>query len=125
MSSKTKSSRMAINATFFAGVFLLAAGVQAAEPSVHEKTVSYADLDLSRQADVAALYTRLKIVSKDVCGTPDIRDLAMRRLHEACVEEALSDAVEQVGNAALSALHNDSSLRIRVAQRRGLGGSRT
>jgi len=124
MSSKQKSSRIAVSATFFAGVFLLAAGVQAAEP-VHEKTVSYADLNLSRQADVATLYARLRAASKNVCGTPDIRDLAMRRLHEICVEESLSDAVEQVGHATLSALHNDSSVHIRVAQKRGSGESRT
>lgn len=123
MSSKAKFSRMATNATFLAGMVFLAADIQAAGPFAHgaavrEQAVSYADLNLSNQADVATLYTRLRAASKKVCGTYDIRDIAMRRLHEGCVAEALSVAVEQVGHSGLSALHNDSGARFHVAQKR-------
>lgn len=130
MSSNPTSPRIVIHATFVAGIFLLAASAQAAEPSAYEKsvqrkTVSYADLNMSSQADVAALYARLRAASRSVCGTHDLRDLAMRQLHKDCVDQALSDAVEQVDHAALSSLHSDSSVRIRVAQKRGSGESRT
>jgi UrcA family protein len=130
MSSNPRLSRIVIHATFVAGVFLLAVSAQAAGPSaqdksVHQKTVSYADLNLSSKADVAALYARLRAASRSVCGSYDLRDLAMRRLHKDCVDQALSDAVEQVDHAALSTLHGDSSVRIRVAQKRGSGESRT
>lgn len=102
---------------------LLAAGAQAAEAPVREQAVSYDDLNLSRQADAAAVYARLKAAAKDVCGIYDIRDLAMRQAHQACAAQALSAAVEDVDHATITALHS-SSLRIRVAQHRRNTGSR-
>ena len=130
MSSNPTSPHIAIRATCVAGIFLLAASAQAAEPSAYEKsvqrkTVSYADLNMSSQADVAALYARLRAASRSVCGTHDLRDLAMRRHHKDCVDQALSDAVEQVDHASLSTLHSDSRARIRVAQKRGSAESRS
>ncbi|MBS0395111.1 MAG: UrcA family protein [Proteobacteria bacterium] len=71
-------------------------------PVVH---VSYAELDLAKDAGVERLYTRLRHAADDVCGHVDGRDLAIGAAHDACVREALDRAVDDVHSARLSARH--------------------
>lgn len=67
--------------------------------------VSYADLDLSRQAGVDTLYTRLRSASKTVCGTRDVRIVQRRRDWDRCYDEALDNAVATVGVEQMVAEH--------------------
>ena len=54
--------------------------------------VSYADLDLSRPAGVAALDRRLSRAADAVCGPVDARDLRASAAARACRTAALSAA---------------------------------
>ena len=71
--------------------------------------VSFADLNLEKQAGAKALYRRLQQASKQAC---DVRGLmnagSVRRIAETqrCYREALSVAVEKVDNELLTQIHN-------------------
>lgn len=85
--------------------------------SVPVKTVvDYADLDLSQDADVRALYARLQKAAERVCGdNTDLRNLRMKRLHDACYQDALARAVDNVGHAAVRAVFAaDESIKVAV-----------
>ena len=106
-----------------ASVFLFAASVQAETPEVtqvgylqYSTTVSYGDLDLSRNADAKVLYDRLRAAAKSVCGTFDARNLRMRQAALECDQHSLASAVNDVGNANVAAAHA-SDPTIRVASR--------
>jgi UrcA family protein len=87
-----------------------------------QRTVRYADLDLSKSTDAKALYGRLERASKAVCRSLETREVKRMQLHQACYEEALSNAVASVDHANITALYRaDGS--IRVAQR-GIGSQR-
>ncbi len=71
--------------------------------------VSYADLDLSSQAGLIALYKRLQGASSAVCG-PRRSHLAagsLRQLikNKSCYHNALSKAVAKINNAELNEIH--------------------
>lgn len=78
--------------------------------------VDYADLDLSQDADVQALYTRLRKASERVCGdNKDLRNLRMKRLYDACYQDSLARAVDNVGHAAVKAVFAaDESIKVAV-----------
>ena len=80
------------------------AGDMSTEVGPARTVIKYSDLDLSKDADVRALYGRLQRASAHVCNQySDIRDLRMKRLYSACYQETLGRAVESVGHSALSA----------------------
>ena len=115
-----------------ASVFLFAANVYA-NPAAktqqvgylqYSTTVSYADLDLSRESDTQTLYSRLRTAAKSVCGTADARNLRMRQFAMECYQQSLSTAVADVSNANLTALHA-ADRSIRVAQRGTQAAGRT
>ena len=122
MSVKTiKSVRVARFVAFgIAAVSFAAATVHAADTNpatVAMTTVNYSDLDLSKDADVHALYVRLQNASERVCGSNrDLRDLRMKRLQSTCYQETLARAVDNVGHAAVKAVYAADE-RIKVAGR--------
>lgn len=78
---------------FVLPVALLVAAVAApATASPRSIAVSYADLDLSRPAGVAALDRRLARAADAVCGPVDARDLRAMSAARACRTAALSSA---------------------------------
>ena len=79
-------------------------------------TVNYTDLDLSRSADTARLYARLKYAAQKVCSSYESREMNVARLHAACYDKALSSAVAEVNDAKLSSLHA-AEPKIRLARR--------
>ena len=99
-----------------AAATLIADIAAAKEPGAASSVVNYSDLDLTQSADTARLYARLKYASQKVCSSYDSRDLRMQRLHTACLDQALSAAVEQVNDAKLSSMHA-SEPKIRLARR--------
>lgn len=98
-----------------AALSLFAINAQAAE-AAPQKTVRYADLDLSNAAQAQELYTRLERASKVVCRSLESMDVARKQLHQSCYENALSNAVESVDHANVTALYRSDS-GIRLAQR--------
>ena len=95
---------------------LLADIAAAKERDAVSTVVNYSDLDLTRSADTARLYARLKYASQKVCAAYDSRELGTRDLHAACYDKALSSAVAEVNDARLTSLHA-AEPRIRVARR--------
>jgi UrcA family protein len=82
------------------------AGGSAAPANARSMTVSYADLDLSGQAGVDALYSRLRTAADQVCGPKgDGRDLTRRFVWKQCYEAALDNAVRTVAHVGLSEVH--------------------
>jgi UrcA family protein len=107
-----------------ASVFLFAANVHADSSASryllgyqqYSTTVSFGDLDLSRTSDAQVLYSRLRAAAKSVCGTADARNLRMRNFAFECYQQSLSNAVSDISNANVTALHA-ADPSIRVAQR--------
>lgn len=93
-------------------------------PAPAKTVVGYADLDLSQAADVQLLYSRLRRAAERVCGDHDLRDLRMKRLHDACYQDSLSDAVDSTGHAAVKAVFTADE-RIKVAGRASKAATRS
>ncbi|HTD74028.1 MAG TPA: UrcA family protein [Steroidobacteraceae bacterium] len=64
------------------------------------RTVKYADLDLNRDADVAALFSRIKTAARQVCQPMDVFFLNLARQQYSCSQDAIARAVADV-NAPL------------------------
>lgn len=69
--------------------------------------VNYADLDLSRTADVRTLYARIVTAAGRACGDHDQRDARAMRDWRRCTEAAVAAAVARVGSDSLDALHRE------------------
>lgn len=93
------------------------AGDATTEDGQRKTVIIYNDLDLSQDADVRELYSRLRRASDKVCDqNHDHRDLRAKRLYNACYQDALARAVESVGHAAVKAVYAEDD-RIRMAGR--------
>lgn len=83
----------------------------AGEPAKAEKAsvkVSYEDLNIHSKAGARALYGRLKHASKEVCDVRPLKELGTLRHSvkvQACYEEALSEAVEEIDSEELQSIH--------------------
>ncbi len=68
--------------------------------------VAYSDLNLSRQAGVEVLYSRLEIAAEKACAPEeDRRQMLMRRDWKRCVSTALDNAVGGTGIPELQQVH--------------------
>ena len=114
--SRSASVRVVGTALVIASASLFASLASAKGDDGVSKVVTYRDLDPSRSTDAQRLYARLKYASKQVCSSYDGRGLEMWRLRDACVDEALTKAVEEVNEPQLTALHA-AEPRIRVARK--------
>ena len=67
------------------------------------RLVSYADLDLSRTADVNTFYGRLNRAAEKVCR-PESQSISLRqrRVGERCMADAIAKAVDEIGNIELT-----------------------
>lgn len=71
--------------------------------------ITYTDLDLSRDAGIISLYSRLKNAARKACGPSSLLEAgSVRRLtqNKACQDDFLSRAIAQIDNSKLSELHN-------------------
>ncbi|MCI0516956.1 MAG: UrcA family protein, partial [Woeseiaceae bacterium] len=70
--------------------------------------VSFADLDLDRQAGVERLYQRIRAAAAGACGSLTLREvgsLKALRANQDCYRDLIEGAVLKVDNAALTKLH--------------------
>lgn len=71
-------------------------------PSV---VVKYGDLDLTTQAGVKRLHSRLRTAAQQVCSELNSRVLGLREEYDRCVKDAITQSVASVGNQNLSQFH--------------------
>jgi UrcA family protein len=87
-------------------VFALTLGFQSADAAPPEDVpsivVHFTDLDVSRAEGATALYRRLKVAAETVCAPLEDRDVARQMKFRACVQRAISTAVAQVDQPALT-----------------------
>lgn len=117
LQSSSSSARRALGLAGFIALSLVAASASASDDAVVQKTVRYADLNLDKSADASRLYERLGNAAEAVCSHHEGRDLLTRKMRRACESEALSNAVLELDNPAVTALHT-ADARVRVAQQR-------
>jgi len=72
--------------------------------------VHYQDLDLSQPRDAQRLYRRIKTAARLVCehSLPSLRGAAMEH---ACIDQAVTEAVGQVGSARVTQIHEAATPR--------------
>lgn len=104
----------AVAATALALFSVAAAATTIQAPSYE---VRFADLDLTSKHDTQRLYSRLRVAAREVCGDfAERKSPLMRDRYKGCMNQALTDAIETIGNPALTALHVSKS-DMKLAQR--------
>ena len=97
--------------SFAAAGVLIAGSASAADAEPQEHVVRFAPSKLQQDAEVAALYSRLQVASRQVCSAHRDRDIASMKDYRACYSKALEDAVGAVNQQTLTALHNAPATR--------------
>jgi len=90
-----------------AAVLALAANpARAADaPERTSMTVSYSDLDLTKEAGARILLNRIRVAAASVCGpAPDIRDIRAHEAYASCTDQAVATAVDSARSPVLAAL---------------------
>lgn len=111
------TSGLAVALIAAAGLFSTSASASAAAradtPSAASRSVavSYAHVDLGKPSAVDALYRQLARTAERVCGSYEPRNLRERDDWRRCREAAMSEAIAQLVEARISALHD----KVRVA----------
>lgn len=109
MKTKTSINTKQITLATIAALTLSAAamGAYAAEAgNVPTRTVRYSDLDLGSQAGANVLYNRIRQAAEQVCGNPDLRQLAETAAAKACINRAISTSVRSVNNVRLTNVYD-------------------
>ena len=57
------------------------------------RTVSYADLDLSKPSGAKTLYRRISVAAQQVCTIPGFKDLGESANEQTCIAKAIDAAV--------------------------------
>jgi UrcA family protein len=97
--SRSNSIRVALVAMFA----LTCAGALADQPPApvtRVAKVSLADLDLSTPEGARVAYERIKTTAKHLCSKPS--DSPFWQTYDACVEEALGNAVRRLNTATVA-----------------------
>jgi UrcA family protein len=78
----------------------------AKRPPQEQVSIRYNDLDLSTDAGVATLYTRVRSAANRLCEIATQGEvLARSQTKTACVHEAMVASITQIDNHRLAALH--------------------
>src|SRR5688572_9151559 len=95
-----KSIRFLLPAAALVFSTLAAAGPR----DVQSVVVRFNDLELQSPGGVAGLHQRIRNAAQSVCGDLDTRILALRASYAKCVDEAVANAVAEVGSSKLAVL---------------------
>ena len=99
--SRSDSIRVAL-VVMFALASAVALADQPPAPVTRVAKVSLADLDLSTPEGARVAYERIKTTAKHLCSKPS--DSPFWQTYDACVQEALSNAIRRMHTAALAAV---------------------
>jgi UrcA family protein len=101
---RTKLYAVVICVSGTASLVVPSTSVQAAEPNPPSKTVRYDDLNITEAAGAKTLYSRIRAAAQEVCDRSNGSDPILRLAMQACVKNAIDNAVKKVDAPALSAL---------------------
>lgn len=106
-----KSAATLTLAAALIGPFALAhadrVGQMAGVPKI---VVNYDDLDISDEHGLETLYARIQYAAMDVCDYDRLhKELSRQRRPAACYRAAVDDAIKQVNQPMLTALHRAKS----------------
>ena len=75
-------------------------------PASQSLRLTVNDLDLSKQADVATLYARIKSAANQACGADVVTGSRLpSKDMKQCLSQAIDGAVMQINNPTLTAFH--------------------
>ena len=75
-------------------------------PASQSLRLTVNDLDLSKQADVATLYARIKSAANQACGADVVTGSRLpSKDMKQCLSQAIDGAMVQINNPTLTALH--------------------
>jgi UrcA family protein len=106
---KTQSISVAsiLATSFLAFGIAMGSRAHAAEPAQFYSTVvSYGDLNLDSEQGAKVLYARIRSAAGSVCSSLESRNLTEKKLWQGCFDNAVANAVGQVNNVRVTALHN-------------------
>jgi UrcA family protein len=84
-------------------------------PTANTVIVDYSDLDLTDAGGIKTLYARLQYAAERACGgEPTVREMWAKQIYRQCFERALNDAVLNIDDATLRALHDNANRRSTV-----------
>jgi UrcA family protein len=108
MSPRARIVLGTVAASSMAFASTLCAAQGSADPIQRQATVSFADLNLDRSADVAALYGRINQAAEQVCRQRALNgaDVISPR-YDRCVADTVEKAVARVNRAPLTAFSHD------------------
>ena len=73
------------------------------------RVVHYSTEALTSNSGLQDLYRRIQIAAKQVCPDAYSRDLRANELVKVCRQQAVANAVHQINNSQLAAVHASSS----------------
>jgi len=79
----------------------------AVQPETRSLEVSYADLDLTKEAGAERLYLRIRSAARSVCGTPGLQQIINVSRIRQCAEDATARAIAQVNSPALTRYYEE------------------
>ena len=86
-----------------------AAGAAVPDSDVPSVVVKYSPETLASKVGVNDLYRRITLAARQVCPDAWTRDLAAQAQVEACRNQAVARAIQQIDNPSLAALHASHS----------------
>ena len=113
MNTSTQITRI-LAAAVFAALACSVATVSFASdsPDALQVKVKYGDLNVSSTSGATSLYNRIRVAADSVCHPFRPRnpgDLAARQVFTACVQKAMSNAINEVNDPALFTIANAKS----------------
>ena len=106
-------SRFTLIGTTAIGLGMGVGNAYAAVPSDTTPTlvVHYRDLDLSQPRDAQRLYRRIETAARVVCDNSQ-QSLSAVVMEHACIDQAVTQAVEQVGSMQVTQIHEAATQRV-------------
>ena len=102
-----------------ASLYSATAAAADADDGLRQRTVKFADLDLSRNSGIAVLYARIKAAARAVCAQDGEFGVNKVQAESECRARAVSGAIAKVNVPMLtnyyrerSGMSNDKSLRL-------------
>ena len=98
-----------------AGASAATSKIQFVTDGVSKYVVRYSDLDLSKIDGAAALYARVSYAAAIVCNSLQSRNLGIAAKYQACVAQAIANAVASVDRPLVSQYHESRTKGIKAA----------